>query len=267
MPTNKKKLQSFIGMVNYYRDSWFWHSNLLAPLTKLTGKTSIWQWTDVHQKAFDDIKKVIAREVLLAYPNFNKPFKIHTDASDYQLGSVVSQDNKPITFFSRKLNKAQQNYTVTEKELLAIVETLKEFPNILLGKDIKIYTDHKNLIYKVFNTEHIMQWRLICKEFGPKLVYLKGNKNIIADTISRMKLKPTPKSLSDDSVLEVPNTKELAEAFVIEDECLPEWTIPISYKLLFKHQQKDKDLNVVILKIAMTTLYVVTQQMLVLSVS
>ena len=129
-------------MVNYYRDSWFRRSDLLAPLTKLTGKTSIWQWTDVHQKAFDDIKKVIAREVLLAYPNFNKPFEIHTDASDYQLGSVVSQDNKPIAFFSRKLNKAQRNYTVTEKELLAIVETLKEFRNILLGQNIVVFTDH-----------------------------------------------------------------------------------------------------------------------------
>ena len=242
-PTNKKELRSFIGMVNYYRNSWFRRSDLLAPLTKLTGKTSIWQWTDVHQKAFDDIKKVISREVLLTYPNFNKPFEIHTDASDYQLGSVVSQDNKPIAFFSRKLNKAQRNYTVTKKELLAILETLKEFRNILLGQDITIFTDHKNLTYKVFNTERVMRWRLICKEFGPKLVYLKRNKNIIADAISRMKLKPTPKSLSNDSVLEVPDTRELAEAFVIEDECLPEWTIPISYKLLFKNQQKDKDLK------------------------
>ena len=153
---------------------------------------------------------------------------------------MVSQDNKPIAFFSRKLNKAQRNYTVTEKELLAIVETLKEFRNILLGQDITIYTDHKNLTYKVFNTERVMQWRLICKEFGPKLVYLKGNKNIIADAISRMKLKPTPKSLADDSVLEVPDTRELAEAFVIKDECLPEWTIPISYKLLYKINKKIK---------------------------
>ena len=109
-----------------------------------------------------------------------------------------------------------------------------------------------------------MRWRLICEEFGPKLVYLKGNKNIVADAISRMKLKPTPKSLWDDSVLEVPDTRELAEAFVIEDECLPEWTIPISYKLLYKNQQKDKDRK---RQITMTTQYVVSLQMLIPSVS
>ena len=73
-------------------------------------------------------------------------------------------------------------------ELLAIVEMLKEYRNILLGQDITIYTDHKNLIYKVFNTECIMRWHLIREEFGPKLVYLKGEKNVVADALSRLHL-------------------------------------------------------------------------------
>ena len=98
-----------------------------------------------HQKAFNVVKKIISRETLLSYPNFDKPFDIHTDASDLQLGAVISQNNKPIAFYSRKLNPAQTRYTTTEKELLAIVETLKEFKNILLGYIIRVYTDHKNL--------------------------------------------------------------------------------------------------------------------------
>ena len=102
---------------------------------------------DEHQKCFDDIKRVIGRKVLLAYPDFNAPFEIHTDASKLQFGAVISQKGNPIAFYSQNMNSAQQNYNTTEKELLSIVATIKEFRNILLGHQITIYTDHKNLIY------------------------------------------------------------------------------------------------------------------------
>ena len=112
---------------------WIKRSDILAPLTRLTSDKQKWAWTDVEQKAFDTIKTLVSRETLLTYPNFNKPFVIHTDASHTQLGAVISQENKPITFYSRKLNPAQTRYTTTERELLSIVETLKEFQNIILG--------------------------------------------------------------------------------------------------------------------------------------
>ena len=83
-------------------------SHILAPLARLTLKTVKWVWTDIKQKAFDTIKQVISQEVLLTYPDFNKKFTIHTDASNLQLGAVISQDNKPIAFYSRKLNPAQR---------------------------------------------------------------------------------------------------------------------------------------------------------------
>ena len=118
----------------------------------------------------------MCREVLLAYPDFDKTFDIHTDASKAQLGAVISQDKKPIAFYSRKLNPAQTRYTTTERELLAIVETLKEFKNILLGQSIRVHTDHKNLTYKNFNTDCVMRWRLILEQFGPELIYVKGEK-------------------------------------------------------------------------------------------
>ena len=73
------------------------------------------------------MKLLIAKETLLTYPDFNKKFKIHTDASKVQLGACISQEGKPIAFYSRKLSDAQTRYTTTERELLSIVETLKEF--------------------------------------------------------------------------------------------------------------------------------------------
>ena len=79
-------------------------------------------------------KSVINRETLLSFPDFNKEFHIYTDASDYQLGAVIMQDHKPLAFYSRKMNGAQRRYTTGEQELLSIVETLKEFKNILLGQ-------------------------------------------------------------------------------------------------------------------------------------
>ena len=158
---------------------WIQRSDVLAPLSRLTSKTTAWKWTDVEQKAFDTMKRIISRETLLAYPDFTKPFIIHTDASHKQLGAVISQDNKPIAFYSRKLNPAQTRYTTTERELLSIVETLKEFRNILLGQQIKVYTDHKNLTYVNFNVERVMRWRLIIEEYSPELIYLKGEHNLL----------------------------------------------------------------------------------------
>jgi hypothetical protein len=115
IPKTRHQLRRFIGMINYYRDMWRQRSTLLAPLTALTSKGKPFKWEDEHTKCFDAIKRVIGWEVLLAYPDFNAPFEIHTDASKTQLGAVISQGGKPIAFFSRKLNSAQLNYTVIEK--------------------------------------------------------------------------------------------------------------------------------------------------------
>ena len=84
------------------------------------------------------------------------------------------------------MNSAQQNYTTTEKELLSIVATLKEFRNILLGHQITVYTDHKNLTYTFFNKERVMRWGLILEEFGPELKYIEGESNVVANALYRL---------------------------------------------------------------------------------
>ena len=90
----------------------------------------------------------MVREVQLAYPDFGKTCELHTDDSATQLGAVISQEGNPIAFYSRKSNPAQTRYTTTEVELLAIVETLKEFKNILFGQSIRAYNYHINLTYE-----------------------------------------------------------------------------------------------------------------------
>lgn len=236
-PKTRKELRRFIGMVNYYRDMWVRRSDVLAPLAKLTSKTVKWNWTEEHQKAFDTMKKIISKEVLLAYPDFNEEFVIHTDASHTQLGAVISQKGKPIAFYSRKLKPEQTRYTTTERELLSIVETLKEFRNILLGQKIVIHTDHKNLTCKNFNTERVMRWRLVLEEYGPELRYIKGEQNIVADALSRLDMVPEPRSAEEQW-----EPAEMAELFAAGREDYPD-KFPLSYQEIADRQKDDDDVQ------------------------
>ena len=125
-PTNVKDLRKFLGMAQYYRDHWARCSKVLAPLTSLVGecghtkvtrankmKKRPWYWDTVHQKAFNDIKTSIAKDVVLAHPDYSMEFEIYTDASSKQLGSVITQGNRPLAFFSRKLSTMQKDRTRT----------------------------------------------------------------------------------------------------------------------------------------------------------
>jgi hypothetical protein len=153
-------------------------------VTKAKGTRKVpWYWAEVHQRAFNYVKATITKEVVLAYPDYDKVFEIYTHASTKQLGLVITQSNRPLAFFSRKLSVQQQKYSVTKIELLAIVETLKEFKGMLWGQRIKVYTDHKNLTQDSLGltSDRVYRWRLILEENSPETVYIKGIHNTVAE--------------------------------------------------------------------------------------
>jgi len=118
-----------------------------------------------------------------------------------------------------------------ERELLSIVETLKECRNILLGQEIEVFTDHKNLVHKHFNTEQVMRWRLLLEDFSPKLTYVKGTNNIVADALSQL-------DITEEEV----SAEMFADELVGKEEDF-QTRYPLSYKELVCQQKKDRALQ------------------------
>ena len=108
---------------------WPSHAHILKPLTDHSRlkKCAPIPWTPEMQAAFDKMRALMAADALAAYPHHNKRFDVYTDASDFQLGACIVQEGCPVTYFSCKLSKSQQNYTVMEKDMLSIVSTLNKF--------------------------------------------------------------------------------------------------------------------------------------------
>eukprot|EP00957_Ditylum_brightwellii_P210747 15365347-Ditylum_brightwellii.AAC.1 len=163
------------------------------------------------------------------------------------------------------LNSTQKNYAITEREFLAIVEILKEFKNIPLGKKIRVYTNHKNIMYKNFNTARFIQWHMILEDHMPKLIYIPGDTNSVADMLSCLDNNNGSKLLSTDNksfllvkALMANNTKDLrnkeinslsekpdnvmiAEYYIDnEDKLVPPHIYPLNFKLIQREHQKDK---------------------------
>src|SRR5579871_4577319 len=194
-PTNLKEVQSFLGTTNYYRRFIKGYSRIATPLTELTKNDRPFQWGKEQELAFLKIKRHIVTAPVLKMFDPAKPITIETDASDYAIGACMSQPDDegrlhPVMFYSRKMVPAERNYDIHDKELLAIVDTFREWRVYLQGTthQVKVITDHKNLTFftttKMLNRRQT-RWAETLGQYNFKIMYQKGSENARADALSR----------------------------------------------------------------------------------
>lgn len=151
VPRNPKEVKSFLGLAGYYRKFVKDFSRISKPLTSLLKKEARFEWSDMCQNSFEELKEILTTEPLLRHPDFSQPFLITTDASNSAIGAILSQgrvgSDLPISYISRTLNQAEVNYNTTEKELLAIVWAVKQFRHYVFGHKFYIVTDHRPLTW------------------------------------------------------------------------------------------------------------------------
>ena len=194
-PTRVKDIRSFLGFANFYRHFIKGFVNYSRILTNLTKKGKKWEWTEQEQKAFEFLKESFTKAPVLIMPDEEKQFFLETDASDYGVGVVLSQegeDNKmhPVAFYSNRLNEHKENYEIFDKEMLAIMKALKKWRHHLQGAKypVKVYSDHQSLTYYKKPQDlspRQARWFTKLLNFNIELHHQPGIKSARTDALSR----------------------------------------------------------------------------------
>lgn len=207
IPRTLTEIRSFLGLIGYYRRFIKDFAKITNPLSSCLKKNKKIIIDDNFKNAFERCKELLTTAPLLQYPDFNKPFILTTDASNFALGAVLSQgspgQDKPVAYASRSLNDTEQKYSATEKELLAIVWAVKHFRPYLYGKRFTIYSDHRALVWLYSLKEpnsKLTRWRLRLSEYDFEVVYKSGKQNTNADALSRIRVNALE---SDDISMKV----------------------------------------------------------------
>lgn len=192
-PKNQNQLLSFLGLVTFYREHVPNCSKVCEPLFHLTHGEKPFIWGEKEEGAFIQVKNLIAKCLLLSYPEPDQPFIINTDASSVAISGIIYQKSgntlNLIAMELRLLNSAERNYNTFERELLAIIHTLRKSHYLLYGTEVQVVTNHKALEYLYSLDEvssRVERWRLFMQLF--KIVgisHVKGLENKAADGLSR----------------------------------------------------------------------------------
>ena len=191
LPKSIRELRSFLGHVGFYRHFIQDFAKVSKPLTSLVCKEKNFIIEKEGKHGFMQLKQSLVEAPILQSPDWDLPFEIMCDTSDFAVGAVLGQriDKKlaAICYASNTLADAQLNYTTTEKELLAVVFALEKFRPYILGSKIIVYTDHATLKYLLSKKEAklwLIRWVLLLQEFDLEIKDKKGSKNWVADHLS-----------------------------------------------------------------------------------
>ncbi|GJV39020.1 reverse transcriptase domain-containing protein [Tanacetum coccineum] len=190
---SRKGIRSFLGHAGFYRRFIKDFSKISRPMTHLLEKNTPFIFSEDCILAFQTLKKKLTEAPILIAPNWDQPFEIMCDASDYAIGAVLGQriekHFRPIHYASKTMTEAESNYTTTEKEMLAVVYAFEKFRSYLIMNKSVVYTDHSALKY-LFNKKdakaRLLRWVLLLQEFDFKVIDTKGAENYAADHLSRL---------------------------------------------------------------------------------
>ena len=212
-PINVAEVRSFLGLVGYYRRFVKKFSDKAAPLNALLRREQAWKWTEDCQEAFETLKGEIAARPVSAYPDFSKPFRLYTDASNIGLGAILAQKQqgkeKIICCASRTLNNAESNYSTTKKECLAVVWGVQVFRPFLVATHFEILTDHYALqwLRSMKSTSAILhRWAAALEDYRFTILHRPGKLQGHVDALSRL---PTENLLfTVEGKIKVPEKKQ-----------------------------------------------------------
>ncbi|GJU86883.1 reverse transcriptase domain-containing protein [Tanacetum coccineum] len=212
-PTTVKGVRSFLGHAGFYRRFIQNFSKIARPMTHLLEKETPFYFSKECIEAFNTLKKNLTEAPILIAPDWNEPFELMCDASDFALGAVLGQRHekhfRPIHYASKTMNEAESRYTTTEKEMLAVVYAFEKFRSYLVMNKCTVYTDHSALKYlfaKKDSKARLLRWVLLLQEFDFDVVDTKGAENLAADHLSRLESphenKLDPKEINEKFPLE-----------------------------------------------------------------
>uniref|UniRef100_A0A5S6QH47 RNA-directed DNA polymerase n=1 Tax=Trichuris muris TaxID=70415 RepID=A0A5S6QH47_TRIMR len=198
-PNDKKELQAFLGLLNFYHNFLKAKATVAEPLHQLLRANTKWVWTSVHEEAFNKVKQLLSHESFLVGFDESLPIILTCDASQYGIGAVLAHDTgrgaeAPIAFYSRTITSTERNYAQIDREALAIVSSVRKFHDYLYGRRFTIVTDHKPLLGLFAPSKatpqilspRLLRWSQLLRAYDFELIYRPGNAISHADGLSRL---------------------------------------------------------------------------------